>query len=431
MWTDTYPANSTEIQRKIKYFIRNQKRSNVQCRGPSILTFKTSYYYVKVFIPMFIEKGHYGQDRCKSSSGPVAEPLGVVAAAVYLIFIFLFIAVPFYEWKAEVHNFMPTMRLLFLLAGLISICTSILLGFADDMLDLRWRHKLIFPFLSSVPLVLVYFISGERTAMSMPKFLHGLLGQHYIELSVFFYVYIIMLVIFCTNAINIIAGINGVEVSQSIVVASSLALFNLIQIGRLDDSESVWSHTLSFCLLCPFIATSLGLYLHNKYPAKAFVGDTFCYFAGMTLAVVAVIGHFSKTLILFLIPQIFNFLYSCPQLFHFVPCPRHRLPKYDQKSDLLNMSRAEFKAGDVKLLGGLMIKVLTVFRLLDYTEFEKDGEKWISVNNMTILNFLLKLHGPMSEYELNNLFIKYQITCSLVAFFIRFVVAGFFYDNVL
>ena len=57
-----------------------------------------------------------------------------------------------------------------------------------------------------------------------------------------------------------------------------------------------------------------------------FVGDTYCYFAGMTFAVVGILGHFSKTLLLFFLPQIFNFLYSTPQLFKFVECPRHRLP---------------------------------------------------------------------------------------------------------
>ena len=36
--------------------------------------------------------------------------------------------------------------------------------------------------------------------------------------------------------------------------------------------------------------------------------------AGMTLAVVAILGHFSKTLLLFFLPQIVNFLYSCPQV---------------------------------------------------------------------------------------------------------------------
>ena len=64
-----------------------------------------------------------------------------------------------------------------------------------------------------------------------------------------------------------------------------------------------------------------------RYPSKVFVGDTFCYFAGMTFAVVAILAHFSKTLMLFFVPQVFNFLYSIPQLFKFVPCPRHRLPR--------------------------------------------------------------------------------------------------------
>ncbi len=66
----------------------------------------------------------------------------------------------------------------------------------------------------------------------------------------------------------------------------------------------------------------------RRCPAKVFVGDTYCYFAGMTFAVVGILGHFSKTLLLFFIPQILNFLYSTPQLFKFVPCPRHRLPVY-------------------------------------------------------------------------------------------------------
>jgi len=96
--------------------------------------------------------------------------MGVIAAAVYLVFLFLFIPFPFYEWLNEslwasdsVANTstFPYTRLLALLAGLVSICTAILLGFADDMLDLRWRHKLLFPTLSSLPLLLVYFISSE------------------------------------------------------------------------------------------------------------------------------------------------------------------------------------------------------------------------------------------------------------------------------
>ena len=34
------------------------------------------------------------------------------------------------------------------------------------------------------------------------------------------------------------------------------------------------------------------------------MGDTFTYFAGMTIAVAGVLGHFSETLLLFLMPQV-------------------------------------------------------------------------------------------------------------------------------
>jgi UDP-N-acetylglucosamine--dolichyl-phosphate N-acetylglucosaminephosphotransferase len=41
-----------------------------------------------------------------------------------------------------------------------------------------------------------------------------------------------------------------------------------------------------------------------RYPSKVFVGDTFTYFAGMTIAVAGILGHFSETLLLFLVPQV-------------------------------------------------------------------------------------------------------------------------------
>lgn len=66
------------------------------------------------------------------------------------------------------HPF-PYIRLMGLLAAITTICTSILLGFADDVLDLRWRHKLLFPTLSSLPLLMVYYISGRVHARCLPR----------------------------------------------------------------------------------------------------------------------------------------------------------------------------------------------------------------------------------------------------------------------
>ena len=39
-----------------------------------------------------------------------------------------------------------------------------------------------------------------------------------------------MLAVFCTNAINILSGINGVEAGQSLIIGISIILFNLIQL---------------------------------------------------------------------------------------------------------------------------------------------------------------------------------------------------------
>lgn len=159
-----------------------------------------------------------------------------------------------------------------------------------------------------------------------------------------------MLAVFCTNSINILAGINGVEVGQSLVIALSIAINDLLYVaswGRPVLDRASWTtqtyenHLFSLHLILPFIAVTFALYLHNRYaftkfttkfilhrhPARVFVGDTFCYFAGMTFAVVGILGHYSKTMLLFFIPQIFNFLYSIPQLFRWIPCPRHRMPR--------------------------------------------------------------------------------------------------------
>ena len=39
-----------------------------------------------------------------------------------------------------------------------------------------------------------------------------------------------MLAVFCTNAINILAGINGLEVGQSVIIALSIMVFNFCHI---------------------------------------------------------------------------------------------------------------------------------------------------------------------------------------------------------
>ena len=65
----------------------------------------------------------------------------------------------------------------------------------------------------------------------------------------------------------------------------------------------MWNNLFSIYILLPFLGVSLGLLYHNWFPSAVFVGDTYCYFAGMTFAVSGILGHNPKTLLLFLQPS--------------------------------------------------------------------------------------------------------------------------------
>ena len=89
--------------------------------------------------------------------------------------------------------------------------------------DLKWRHKIFLPTIASLPILVVYYITTNRTEIVVPLMLRPLIGNT-IELGILYYIYMGMLAIFCTNAINIYAGINGLEVGQSIIIGMNTKL---------------------------------------------------------------------------------------------------------------------------------------------------------------------------------------------------------------
>lgn len=83
-----------------------------------------------------------------------------------------------------------------------------MLGFMDDVMDLAWRYKFIVPTIATFPLLVAY---GGDTSVVVPIMLRPFLGNM-INLGILYYVYMGNLAVFCTNSINIYAGINGIEV---------------------------------------------------------------------------------------------------------------------------------------------------------------------------------------------------------------------------
>lgn len=71
-----------------------------------------------------------------------------------------------------------------------------------------------------------------------------------------------MLAVFCTNAINILAGINGLEVGQSLIIAVSIIVFNFVEITR--DAYNRAEHEFSLYIMMPYFATSYALWKFNR-----------------------------------------------------------------------------------------------------------------------------------------------------------------------
>jgi UDP-N-acetylglucosamine--dolichyl-phosphate N-acetylglucosaminephosphotransferase len=128
------------------------------------------------------------------------------------------------------------------------------------------------------------------------------------------------------------------------------------------------------------MAASLALFKYNKYPSQVFVGDTYTYFAGMIFAVVGIMGHYTKTLLLMFIPQILNFVLSFPQLIGVVECPRHRMPKFNPHTGKLDCVH----------------------------------------NHYTLINAFLRVCGSTNEEQTVNALLLFQVLCCVFGFLVRY-----------
>lgn len=254
-----------------------------------------------------------------------------------------------------------------------------------------------------------------------------------INLGLWYLLYMGMLAVFCTNAINIYAGINGLEAGQSYIIGCAVLFHNLLEISNGDylssssSSSSRENHLFSAMIMLSFVGVTLALVKHNWYPASVFVGDTFCYFAGMTFAVVGILGHFSKTLLLFFIPQVLNFVWSTPQLFKIVPCPRHRLPRYNPKSGLMEPSTFVCKVNDYRWLKFIMGS--SCRKKENENDDIDDDDNTMEVANMTVINLTLQIFGPMSERNLCILLLFGQIVSCALGLYFRYNLAQVFFDE--
>lgn len=164
----------------------------------------------------------------------------------------------------------------FLIAGM---------GFVDDIVNLRPMVKFgvqVFAALVCVRFGLVV------NAVSWPsEESYVLLGWLDVPLTMLW-------IVLCTNAINLIDGLDGLAVGVS-AICSFFLLGGALLLGTADPAVAI--------ILAALLAACLGFIPFNRNPAKIFMGDVGSQFLGFVLSTVSILGLFKlQTIITFAVP---------------------------------------------------------------------------------------------------------------------------------
>tara|TARA_B100001971_G_C17944101_1_gene409185 strand:- start:46 stop:699 length:654 start_codon:yes stop_codon:yes gene_type:complete len=138
--------------------------------------------------------------------------------------------------------------------------------------------------MASIPLIV---INAGTTSINLP-----FLGI--IELGLLYPLVLIPIGIAgATISYNFLAGFNGLEAGQGIIILSFLSFIAYI-------TGSSWLALIGLIM----VACLIVFYFYNKYPAKVFPGDSLTWAIGALIAIMAILGNFEKIAIFIFIPYI-------------------------------------------------------------------------------------------------------------------------------
>lgn len=246
-----------------------------------LITIFASFFCTFLVMPFWIKKSKQiglvwedvnkpKQEKNVAGSGGIIPVLGAV------IGIFLYIAIQTFIFKdgdGVQTTIFAIVSSMLLIAGIGLI--DDLFGWKKGGLSVRSRVALIL--LAAVPLMVIN--AGDSNVLG-------------IELGLLFPLIAIPLGIFGASAtFNMIAGFNGLEASQGIIIFSALAITTYL-------TGNAWLSVVALCM----IASLIAFYIFNVNPAKVFPGDVLTFSVGALIAAIAIVGNIEKIALFFFIP---------------------------------------------------------------------------------------------------------------------------------
>jgi len=245
-----------------------------------LATIFISFFCALFVIPFWIRKARQenlvGKDMHKQNKNKVAEGGGVGVMFGFSIGVLLYLAINTFYFKRSEF-------LVSIFAILTTLFIAAMLGSIDDLLGwkkgLGKKMRIVMMLFAAIPLMTIN--AGESI----------LLG---INFGLLFPLFFIPLgIVGAATTFNFLAGYNGLEASQGILILSALSIATFL-------TGNSWLSVIALCMVAALIA----FYIFNKYPAKIFPGDTLTYPVGALIAVIAILGNIEKIAIFFFIPYI-------------------------------------------------------------------------------------------------------------------------------
>jgi len=213
----------------------------------------------------------------------VAGSGGIVVVIAFVIGILYYVAVRTFIFE-DINS--VSLEIFSLLSVVLILA---IVGIIDDMFG--WRNKglsrrsrIFLAFVASVPLVV---INAGSSMVNVPFF-----GN--MDLGILYPLVLIPIGIAgATTTYNFLAGFNGLEAGQGILILGFLSYVAYI-------TGSAWLALIGLIM----VASLVGFLYYNKYPAKVFPGDSLTWSIGALIAGMAILGSFEKIAIFIFTPYI-------------------------------------------------------------------------------------------------------------------------------
>ncbi len=259
---------------------------------PILLAFISTLFVIPYWIKKAEKAGLVWKDMHKKEGTKKVVGSGGIGILVgFTLGVLTYIALKTFVLKTDVTT-------VEIFALLVTILISGIIGLMDDFLGwvqggLSAKLRIFLLFIAAIPLVVINV--GESTMMG-------------IEFGLFYPLLLIPIgIVGASASFNFLAGYNGLEASQGIIILSALSLVTWL-------NDNSWLSLISLIM----VACLIIFYMFNKYPAKIFPGDVLTYPIGALIAIITILGNIEKIAIFFFIPYI---LETCLKV-------RGRLKKY-------------------------------------------------------------------------------------------------------